>query len=88
MILDFEYLPLPAMPGPEGRAPAANAKGNRAAQFTMKDTNKDGKLSFEEFSAGRAPDDAKKWFELRDANRDGFLSREEFIPTAPQPKMP
>ena len=30
-------------------------------------------MSFEEFSAGRGAEDAKKWFELRDANEDGAL---------------
>jgi arylsulfatase A-like enzyme len=92
MILDFDYLPLPAIA--EAQAPGRanpqgpNSPGNRAAQFERKDVNKDGKLSFAEFSAGRQPAEAKKWFEQRDVNQDGFLSREEFIPGAPLPKPP
>ncbi len=90
MITDFDYLPLPAIPASvsEGGPPAAKKKGNRAAQFTEKDANKDGRLDFAEFSTGRAPADARKWFELRDINHDGFLSREEFIPGSPQPGSP
>jgi arylsulfatase A-like enzyme len=90
MILDFDYLPLPAMAEAQPRANAQrqNSSGNRAAQFERKDVNKDGKLSFEEFGAGRQPAEAKKMFEQRDANQDGCLSREEFVPSAPLPKPP
>jgi len=90
MITDFDYLPLPAVPnaaGAEaGEATNNRPAANRARQFEQKDANKDGKLSYEEFSAGRDSDDAKKWFGLRDANSDGFLSREEFVPASPLPK--
>jgi N-sulfoglucosamine sulfohydrolase len=86
MILDFDYLPLPIPPPPKGAAAAA-AKGkdttkgdtDREKQFLAKDKNKDGKLSWEEFSAGRDPADAKKWFEARDVDKNGSLSREEFV---------
>jgi len=85
MILDFDYLPLPAIPEPGGvRNP--QGQSDRAAQFTRKDVNKDGKLSYEEFAAGRVPADAKKFFAQRDTNNDGFVSREEFLPTVPLPK--
>lgn len=85
MILDFDYLPLPIPPPPKGAAAAAKGKetskadSDRDKQFLAKDKNKDGKLSWEEFSAGRDPVDAKKWFEARDVDKDGFLSREEFV---------
>lgn len=85
MILDYDYLPLPIPPPPKGAAAAAKGKetskadSDRDKQFLAKDKNKDGKLSWEEFSAGRDPVDAKKWFEARDVDKDGFLSREEFV---------
>lgn len=86
MILDFDYLPLPALLADgsqsEGNA-RTNAAGNRGAAFRQKDANRDGKLSWEEFKAGRDLADAQKWFGLRDADKDGFLSREEFVPANP-----
>ncbi len=87
MILDFDYLPLPAIPdqNPEGRPRNANS-GNRAAAFARLDTDGDAKLSRAEFSAGRAPADAENWFKQRDVNEDGFLSREEYLPGSPLPK--
>lgn len=85
MILDYDYLPLPIPTGPKA---AAAAKGKektktddgREQQFVNKDKNKDGKLSWEEFSAGRDAGEAKKFFDARDLDHDGFLSREEFLP--------
>ena len=94
MITDFDYLPLPAIPGASGAQGGAAATSrpvaNRARQFEQKDANKDGKLSYEEFSVGRDPADARTWFELRDTNGDGFLSREEFVSAAPlaKPRQP
>jgi arylsulfatase A-like enzyme len=87
MILDFDYLPLPAIPDQSPGSQPRNANnGNRAAAFARLDTDGDGKLSKAEFSAGRTPDDAENWFQQRDVNADGFVSREEFLPGAPLQK--
>ncbi|MBI5830755.1 MAG: sulfatase-like hydrolase/transferase [Armatimonadetes bacterium] len=80
MVTDFDYLPLPAV------APAAGAGGGRAQAFERLDTDRDGKLSYEEFAAGREPADARKWFDLRDADGDGKVSRQEYVPEGPLPK--
>ncbi len=84
MILDFDYLPLPAIPetgGGENKAGKRKAgESNRAAAFTRLDTNADGRLTEAEFSVGRAPEEAGRWFKARDTNGDGFLSREEYLP--------
>lgn len=87
MILDFDYLPLPAM-GETGRRPGTADANSRATNFAKLDTDQDGKLTRAEFSAGRTAADAEKWFGLRDANRDGFISREEFLPGSPLPQIP
>jgi len=86
MILDFDYLPLPIAPDAKGKAKAKAApetKGKQAdpareKQFLQKDADKDGKLSWEEFSAGRGTD-AEGWFKARDVNGDKSLSKEEFV---------
>ncbi|MCY2947507.1 MAG: sulfatase-like hydrolase/transferase [Planctomycetota bacterium] len=55
-------------------------KTDRAALFERKDTNKDGKLSREEFLAKQPdPDKAPARFIEFDIDKDGFLSRDEFI---------
>ena len=47
--------------------------------FKKLDTNKDSKLSEEEFTTGRKdPEKAKGLFKKIDTNRDGFVSLDEF----------
>lgn len=73
---------------------AAKPKPNRAtdrnALFDSRDTNRDGKLTLQEFLARRSdPDDAPKRFPRFDTNGDGVLTREEFVradkPGTPDP---
>ena len=75
MILDFDYLPLPIPRDAE----AGNNNNDRAKAFAKLDTNKDGKLSRDEFSANRKPEDAAMWFKARDVNNDNFISRDEYL---------
>ena len=75
-------------------AGASFAKGDaQAKRFAKFDTNKDGKLSLEEFTAMVKTEYEKKGkpnyekaaanrFKNRDTNKDGFLSLEEFKGTA------
>jgi arylsulfatase A-like enzyme len=90
MILDFDYLPLPIPANPKKAAAKRTAEMDpkRSALFDKLDTNHDGRLSKEEFSVGRKPEEADAWFKARDLDGDGFLSREEFmrasVPNAPQ----
>lgn len=94
MILDFDYLPLPLAGSPKGGANKKAAKKGedpaREKQFAQKDTDKDGKLSWDEFRLNRQPADAERWFKARDQDGDGFLSRAEFVtstvPNAPKSK--
>jgi len=91
MIADFDYLPLPAIPGAQA-APKGKGKGGKSADrtplFQKLDVDRDGKLSRAEFSVGRAAADAAEWFARRDADGDGFISRAEFLPGSPQGKAP
>jgi arylsulfatase A-like enzyme len=93
MIADFDYLPLPAIPGEDkpakGKGKAkADVSADRAELFKKLDRDGDGKLSRAEFSAARGTADAAEWFARRDADGDGFISRAEFLPGSPQGKAP
>ena len=93
MIADFDYLPLPAIPGGQpakkGKGKAkAEAAADRAPLFVKLDVDRDGKLTRAEFSVGRGAADAAEWFARRDADGDGFISRAEFLPGSPQGKAP
>lgn len=76
MILDFDYLPLPAMI-------RDNSRNSRAEAFVRLDTDRDGRLSKAEFGAGRAADEAGRWFTLRDSDRNGFITKDEYISAIP-----
>ena len=53
---------------------------DRSASFTKKDTNRDGRLSLEEYLINQNnAEAATKRFNRWDTNNDGFLSREEFV---------
>ena len=87
MILDFDYLPLPIAgeAKPKGKAQAKN-NPNRAEQFKRLDTDHDGKLSREEFSAKRDSADAAAWFKARDVDGNGFIEAAEYTAsTVPNP---
>ena len=94
MIADFDYLPLPAIPGEDKPAkPAkgkakADASADRAPLFAKLDADGDGRLSRTEFAVGRGSADASDWFARRDADGDGFISRAEFLPGSPQGQAP
>jgi choline-sulfatase len=68
-------------PSPAGKAPAAKPDAtDRATMFERRDTNKDGKLTKEEFMAKqRDPEQAAKNFPRFDKDRNGELSQEEFV---------
>ena len=67
------------------KAAAATPKAEadpKAARFKERDTDHDGKITYEEFQS-KMPDKkvAKERFESRDLNKDGSLSLEEFLAT-------
>jgi len=86
MILDFDYLPLPIAGSPKAKAKgkdqpeaaAAPGKANRAEMFKRLDTDHDGKLTREEFSAKRKPEEAAAWFAARDRDGNGFVDEAEY----------
>lgn len=68
----------PDMPPPGGHE--GGPGGRRGPDLTTLDTNKDGKVSFEEFSAPM-----KAHFTAMDTNKDGFLDEAE-LKTPPSPE--
>jgi arylsulfatase A-like enzyme len=80
MIRDYDYLPLPDL-----RMGSVPVEERRGLDFVRLDTDRDGRLSKTEFSAGRDPADARKWFDARDVNDDRFVSRKEYLSKVPDP---
>ncbi len=68
-------------PSPAGKAPAAKpAATDRATMFERRDTNKDGKLTKEEFMAKqRDPEQAAQNFVKFDKDKNGEISKDEFV---------
>ncbi|MGV3532099.1 MAG: sulfatase-like hydrolase/transferase [Chthoniobacteraceae bacterium] len=63
---------------PSGKAAAP--KVDRAALFERRDSDKDGKLTLEEFLQGQPdPKEAPKRFPRFDSDQDGRLTKEEFV---------
>jgi len=93
MIVDFDYLPLPEMLSETTRGQqtekdqktvaTAPAPAQRVAQFEKLDSNKDGKLTKQEFQGNRTEAEAANWFVRRDVNKDGAVDRSEFLPPMP-----
>ena len=92
MILDFDYLPLPesksvaSRPNTKKQSNAADSEATRAKNFVALDKDGDGKLSKQEFSANRQPDEANRWFSMRDKNGDGYVDADEYLPPSPNSK--
>lgn len=92
MILDFDYLPLPestsvaSRSNPKKQSNAAGSEAARAKNFVALDKDGDGKLSKQEFSVNRQPDEANRWFSMRDKNGDGYVDAQEYLPTSPNSK--
>jgi arylsulfatase A-like enzyme len=70
----------PGERAPRRAAPAAAPKAgpDRNAAFDRWDKNRDGKLTFEEYSQGLGKPDAPERFKRFDTDGDGILTREEF----------
>lgn len=91
MVVDFDYLPLPA---PYSITSVSNdrrnqqdsragQRGNRQQAFRRLDKNGDGQLSWDEFKSDREPSEAKVWFDRRDTDKNGYVDEEEYLPALP-----
>lgn len=63
--------------GCKGNACKEKAKGHKMERFEKADSNKDGKLSLDEFKTSRNKPNAEELFKAADTDKDGFLSPAE-----------
>jgi hypothetical protein len=78
---------LPPRANPVVQQPAAKRPQDRAALFTLKDKNKNGRLDRQEFLAGQADvEEAEVRFGKWDVNQNGSLTSDEFIRMGAQPR--
>ena len=64
-------------------SPSRSCSIRAAAAFARLDTNRDGRLTFEEWAVSTS-----EKFAGADGNRDASLTREEFATTAPRRRTP
>ncbi len=65
---------------PKAKAKTKSNPKDRVAAFNKRDTNRDGKLTVEEFLIKQPdPEEAPKRFPIFDADKNGFLSEEEYV---------
>lgn len=88
LIIGFSSILLTGVVSAKEKAPKAPKAPKRS--FEVIDSNKDGKISEAEFTAGaKNVEKATKRFKKKDKDADGFLSMEEFAKKAKkEPKQP
>ncbi|MCB2187052.1 MAG: hypothetical protein KQJ78_11585 [Deltaproteobacteria bacterium] len=80
MKISFRLLAALVLTGAMGLGAAAWAAPNQEEFFDKLDTNHDGKLTLEEFSAGYTDKaKAKSDFEWYDRNKDGVVTKKEMM---------
>lgn len=78
-----------ALAAPAFAQPPQMTPEQREARFVAADTNKDGKLSKEEFTASlpaQFADRADQIFPMRDADKDGSISKAEYLAPMQRPQ--